>query len=220
MTLGEQIRQAREAKNLSQEELASRLQVSRQAVSKWENDLSRPQGINQEMLMQILDMELYKEELVSEVTANIRPKKRWWIWVLVFFVLLPVLVLVLNYEGKKISIPPQITSITFYDEDQEMVESEALWYDASRIESILIQWEGGTPETIKMFATPSGSETMEETELLITKGVRDGDQVELLDADTLKNHFQIHVYFQLDFGNVIVDSELYNVFNHSDLLSE
>ena len=36
MTLGEQIRQARENKNLSQEELASQLGVSRQAVSKWE----------------------------------------------------------------------------------------------------------------------------------------------------------------------------------------
>lgn len=50
MTLGEQIRQAREKKNLSQEELADRLHVSRQAISKWENNNSVPQGINRELL--------------------------------------------------------------------------------------------------------------------------------------------------------------------------
>ena len=37
MTLGEQIKNSREKKNLSQEELAFQLGVSRQAVSKWEN---------------------------------------------------------------------------------------------------------------------------------------------------------------------------------------
>lgn len=220
MTLGEQIRQAREAKNMSQEELASRLQVSRQAVSKWENDLSRPQGINQKMLIQLLDMELSKEESVSAQNTITRTKKKWWIWLIILLLIMPLLILILNYEGKNVSTLPQITSITFYDGDQEKIESEALWYNAAVMESILIQWEGGTPETIKMFATPSGSETMEETELLLTKVVRDGDQVELLDADSLKEHFQIHVYFQLDFGNVIVDSELYNVFDHTDLLSE
>ena len=53
MTLGEQIKKAREQKNLSQEDLAAHLGVSRQAVSKWENDSSLPQGINREMLSKI-----------------------------------------------------------------------------------------------------------------------------------------------------------------------
>lgn len=46
MTLGEQIRSAREAKNLSQEALAEHLGVSRQAVSKWENGTSEPSTTN------------------------------------------------------------------------------------------------------------------------------------------------------------------------------
>ena len=58
MTLGEQIKNAREKKNLSQEELAFQLGVSRQAVSKWENGSSLPQGINKEMLTKILNIEL------------------------------------------------------------------------------------------------------------------------------------------------------------------
>ena len=41
MTYGERIRQGREAKGLTQEELAEAVGVSRQAVSKWEGDLSR-----------------------------------------------------------------------------------------------------------------------------------------------------------------------------------
>ena len=42
MTYGERIRREREAKGLTQEELAEAVGVSRQAVSKWEGDLSRP----------------------------------------------------------------------------------------------------------------------------------------------------------------------------------
>ena len=42
MTLGQRISQHRKALNISQEELGARLGVSRQAVSKWETDLSAP----------------------------------------------------------------------------------------------------------------------------------------------------------------------------------
>ena len=42
MTYGSQIKQAREARRLTQEQLAEHLDVTRQAVSKWEADLSRP----------------------------------------------------------------------------------------------------------------------------------------------------------------------------------
>ena len=42
MTLGQRICQYRKQLNISQEELGDRLGVSRQAVSKWETDLSVP----------------------------------------------------------------------------------------------------------------------------------------------------------------------------------
>ena len=42
MTLGQRISLYRKKLNISQEELGARLGVSRQAVSKWENDLSCP----------------------------------------------------------------------------------------------------------------------------------------------------------------------------------
>ena len=58
MTLGEQIKQKREEKNLSQEELAEQIGVSRQAVSKWESDLSVPTGANRRLLNQVLPLDM------------------------------------------------------------------------------------------------------------------------------------------------------------------
>lgn len=69
MSIGEQIKQAREEKNYSQEELAAKLDVSRQAISKWENDTAVPNGTNREMLNQILGLSL-------TVTDDEEPTKR------------------------------------------------------------------------------------------------------------------------------------------------
>ena len=56
MTYGERIRQGREAKGLTQEELAEAVGVSRQAVSKWEGDLSRPAAGKLVLLSETLDI--------------------------------------------------------------------------------------------------------------------------------------------------------------------
>lgn len=42
MNLGERLRELRKKNNLSQDALAKRLSISRQAVSRWENNLSTP----------------------------------------------------------------------------------------------------------------------------------------------------------------------------------
>ena len=46
MSIGERIIQLRKQHNMSQQQLAQRMDVSRQAVSKWENDLSSPDTIH------------------------------------------------------------------------------------------------------------------------------------------------------------------------------
>lgn len=209
MTLGEQIKHAREKKNLSQEELAFQLGVSRQAVSKWENGSSLPKGINKEMLTKILNIEIEENTVTKNGKMGLRELLGWIIAIILAIIFLVVWIHNKNSDTIKV---PNIKSITFYDCNQDVVMEEALWYNSAQIESILIQWEGGTPDNIKMFATPSGTETMSETELLLTKVVLDGDTVELLDADTLKDKFMTHVYFQLDFGENIVTSDMYNVF--------
>lgn len=58
MSIGERITELRTRKNLSQVELASALSVSRQAISKWENDQSSPDTIHLIQLADLLDTEV------------------------------------------------------------------------------------------------------------------------------------------------------------------
>lgn len=58
MSIGERITELRTQKKLSQGELASALSVSRQAISKWENDQSSPDTIHLIQLADLLDTEV------------------------------------------------------------------------------------------------------------------------------------------------------------------
>lgn len=58
MSIGERISQLRKDASLSQGQLAESLGVSRQAVSKWENDLSSPDTLNLIRLAEVLNSEV------------------------------------------------------------------------------------------------------------------------------------------------------------------
>lgn len=58
MSIGERIIQLRHEKNLSQGQLADQLGVSRQAVSKWENDTASPDTLRLIRLADALDTEI------------------------------------------------------------------------------------------------------------------------------------------------------------------
>ena len=58
MSIGERISQLRCEKNMSQGQLAQALCVSRQAISKWENDQSSPDTIHLIKLADILEPEV------------------------------------------------------------------------------------------------------------------------------------------------------------------
>lgn len=63
MSLGERILELRKAANISQGQLAEDMGVSRQAVSKWENDLASPDTSKMILLAEVLNTEV--EYLVS-----------------------------------------------------------------------------------------------------------------------------------------------------------
>jgi len=58
MSIGERITELRKQQNLSQGQLASALEISRQAVSKWENDLTVPDALNLIRLADLLDTDI------------------------------------------------------------------------------------------------------------------------------------------------------------------
>ena len=58
MSIGERILNLRKERKISQGQLAEALEVSRQAVSKWENDLSFPDTLNLIRLAEVLDSDV------------------------------------------------------------------------------------------------------------------------------------------------------------------
>ena len=58
MSLGERISELRKACGMSQMELSRQMEVSRQAVSKWETDQSSPDATNLIRLSEILDTDI------------------------------------------------------------------------------------------------------------------------------------------------------------------
>lgn len=68
ITLGENIRRKRTEQNISQEELAERLDISRQSISKWETGLSEPSTKNLTQLSMIFQCEL--SELMTDTAQT------------------------------------------------------------------------------------------------------------------------------------------------------
>lgn len=58
MSIGERITELRKQQNISQGQLAQALDVTRQAVSKWENDLSVPDALKMIHLAEVLDTDI------------------------------------------------------------------------------------------------------------------------------------------------------------------
>ena len=104
MTLGQRISLYRKKLNISQEELGARLGVSRQAVSKWETDLSAPDlnnliGLARELGVSVAELTETPEEPVTPKNTS----KKWW-FLLSVCVLLPVLIA--GYLLYRINQPP------------------------------------------------------------------------------------------------------------------
>lgn len=72
MTLGEKIREARKQNGLTQQEMADKLMVSRQAITKWESDKGMPDIENLKVLSSLLGVSvdyLISTEEVNEKTV-------------------------------------------------------------------------------------------------------------------------------------------------------
>jgi transcriptional regulator with XRE-family HTH domain len=230
MTLGEQIRCAREERGLSQEDLAEALGVSRQAVSKWETGAAVPQGENRARLGQLLGLEAPKQD----APRGSRPVLGWVGWGVAAALLVLLLVLIGLWYGQRATPPdeqvsgeaeptptaedtvqqPTLCTVRFYDDKQQEVLPQANWYQAEDIDSMLVQWTGEeAPSMVRVFFTPAGTQTGEQAELLATQVPDEGGNALLLSAaclhrDSLMGHLTVELAF--DDGQTVT-SELYGV---------
>ena len=60
MSLGVKLRQSRQNKNWSQQDIAHRLNISQPAYNKWETDMAKPNINNLAKLSEILEVDIYE----------------------------------------------------------------------------------------------------------------------------------------------------------------
>ena len=100
MSLGNKLAEARRAKNLTQEQLAEKLDVTRQAVSRWESDAAYPETDKIVRMARILEVscDYLLQDGVDEKGAPVKP---------------PVTRLLRQAQGKRVKL-------TFYEDDDGM----------------------------------------------------------------------------------------------------
>ena len=123
MELGKQIKNCRQEANLSQEELAERIYVSRQTISNWENDKSYPDVHSLVLLGEIFqisldklikgDIERMREEIKKEEVAKLNYYGT--IYTVLFVVMLVSVVPLVHWLGTLGFIPwGLIFAVTMY----------------------------------------------------------------------------------------------------------
>ena len=121
MTLGERIRQNRKQNNMTQEYLAEHLSVTRQAVSKWENDTAVPTMENLLELSSLFGIPLnaLAELPVNESRQTHRSER---IWQILFAVSAAVLFLLLCFctsllkQNRALASPEEVSCDTLQNE--------------------------------------------------------------------------------------------------------
>lgn len=181
MTLSEQIRQAREARGLSQEALAEKLDLSRQAVSKWELGASMPSPENLEALSEVLGMEFVPGDPPSPSPRNPWKTFSLALTALILLALLSAVLYFLLFRAPP-DPSPAVTGVYFFDETGAPIRSEALWYFLPPGERVIaaVTFDPGTdpaqfPRAAVLYLTPAGSETFEQRRQIALRSIGDGE---------------------------------------------
>lgn len=180
MNMGEQIKTAREGLGLTQEDLAERCSVSRQAVSKWELGASLPAPENLALLEDILGVRLAPEE--APASRKIAPG--YWraaaiaLGALLLAGLLSILLFLTLRPGPG-DLEPAITEVAFFDEDANPLAPDLGdgWYSFAPGSRVLVAVRfrnGASVSAVSLFLTPTGTETFDLREQTGVQAVADG----------------------------------------------
>ncbi len=215
MSLGKLIKEKREELHMTQEELAEKLNVSRQAVSKWESGLSMPAEGNLQELCKLLDLTTPPEDAAA-VAAPQEVCAKTFVDCLC--------------DGLGRCLCPGDTSgragvaargtgggaghfgCELYDGEGREVNREANWYALTASTTVVITYEGAAPDAATIYLTPSGSETFSERKQLAVIPCNDARKGYILVRLTFAESMMGHLQVALDYGSTSVFSDLYNVF--------
>lgn len=147
MEIGSQIRKYREKDQLSQEELAEKIYVSRQTISNWENNRSYPDIQNLMLLSVLFNVSL--DELVNEdvdVMKKEIDRKSWNRYGYVMFIALMlglfIMVPAIRYDALLLQISAVILIILSFIASNK-VERLKAQYDINTYQDIIAFLEGG-----------------------------------------------------------------------------
>ena len=132
MDLGQKLKQLRSEKHLSQETVALELNVSRQAVAKWENNISKPSTANLIAICDLYGISL--DELVSDKSVECSeeetepPLKGKTVIIILSVVggILLILSVILTVWTKRMSVPDNI--IGYADAPTTIFVTSSPWY--------------------------------------------------------------------------------------------
>ena len=214
MSLGSTIQSRREALGLTQEELAERLNVSRQAVSKWETDAAAPTAANLQELSGILQLELSSSPpgTAGKTSARRAIRLREVLCALGWVLALALGVLLWQQRAApaKNDAGDQITEVSFYDSNGKQIQQKDNWYALDPETTAVVAFQCAGAESVTAELTPTGTETADQRRQVAVAAVPDGQSYALLHLSLPKDTLgQIQIV--LDTGKERVISDLYCV---------
>lgn len=246
MTISEIIKQAREDLGLTQEDLAEKLEVSRQAVSKWELGASAPSPENLALLEEVLGVSFpVPEEASEEAAAQTVPpppalKPPFWNWkrvvllvfgVLIVSALLSIVMFVTLRTDAHTDVPrhaePYITGIYFFSQDAAPLYPDLGdgWNSLTAGERVLVAvtFEEGTENTVdavSLFLTPTGTETLQYRKQIAVQAAGEGRDFALFAWDIPQEGLMGHLEAVLECGGGLRVTKMLNVIADPSNLGE
>lgn len=232
MNISDIIKQAREELGMTQEDLAERLEVSRQAVSKWELGASVPSPENLRLLEELLGVELPAPEAAvpQEAVPQAPPKPPFWNWKRVVLLVLGVLVVSALFSAAlftalraetNVDAPlrtePHVTGVYFFDEDAAPLRPDLGdgWnrFTAGERVLMLVTFEDGAENSVNavsLFLTPTGTETLDQRRQVAVQAAGEGRDFALFAWDIPKE-LTAHLEVVLECGGGARVTETLNV---------
>ncbi len=103
--------------------------------------------------------------------------------------------------------------VAFLDGNGREVQTGDGWYNTAVLSQIIVSWDGPTPDTVRFFFTPTGTEVMDQEELLQTLAPLDGENSVTLSASVLRRQDLMgHLTVALGYGNETRQTDPWNVF--------